>query len=72
MTQVSVNMEVTPMPDEPRGPEPLRYVFVERARCPACGSVDLQTIRSKKHGDGTIERRTQCRTCFHRFFVVLE
>ena len=57
---------------EPAGDESLRYVFVERTRCPACGSSDLQTIRSKDQGDGTVERRTQCRSCFHRFFVVVE
>lgn len=52
--------------------ERLRYVFIEKARCPACGSAALQTIRSKDQGDGTTERRTQCRVCFHRFFVVVE
>ena len=52
--------------------ERLAYVFIERARCPACGSADLQTLRSKNQGDGTTERRTQCRTCFHKFKVVVE
>jgi len=58
--------------DEPLGAEPLRYVYIERPRCPKCGSIDLQTIRSRNQGDGTIERRTQCRGCFHKFFVVVE
>ncbi len=31
----------------------LRYVHIERPRCPACGSADLQTIRSKDQGDGS-------------------
>jgi hypothetical protein len=50
----------------------LRYVYVERARCPRCGFADLQTIRSKDQGDGTRQKRTVCRHCFHRFIVVLE
>lgn len=58
--------------DEPLGAEAARYVFVERARCPVCGSANLQTVRSKNQGDGTIERRTQCRGCHHKFFVVVE
>jgi len=52
--------------------ENMRFVFIERPRCPKCGSADLQTVRSKNQGDGTVERRTQCRICFHRFFVVVE
>jgi len=52
--------------------ESVRYVFIERARCPACGSTDLQTIRSRPQGDGTTERRTQCRGCHHKFFVIVE
>lgn len=63
---------VQTLADDPTGTDALRYVFVERARCPACGSADLQTVRSKDQGDGTVERRTQCRGCFHRFFVVVE
>ena len=57
---------------EPMAGESLRYVYIERARCPACGSADLQTIRSKDQGDGTVARRTQCRQCFHKFVVVVE
>jgi hypothetical protein len=52
--------------------ELLRYVFMERPRCPVCGSADLRTIRSQDQGDGTIQRRTQCRVCFHKFIVVVE
>ena len=50
----------------------LRYVFVERPRCPACGSGDLQTIRSQNQHDGTTSRRTWCKVCNHRFFVIVE
>lgn len=50
----------------------LRYVFVERTRCPACGATDLQTLRSKTDQDGSVSRRTACRTCGHKFFVILE
>jgi DNA-directed RNA polymerase subunit RPC12/RpoP len=51
----------------------LRYVFIERPRCPACGSAELQTIRSKSDkSDGSKARRTACRDCGHRFFVIVE
>ena len=60
------------MTDRTTAGEPDRYVFIERAKCPACGSSNLQTIRSRNQGDGSTERRTQCRQCFHRFFVVVE
>lgn len=52
--------------------EATRYIFIERAHCPACGSIDLQTLRSQQQGDGVIQRRTLCRTCGHKFFVILE
>lgn len=53
--------------------ERTRYVFVVRARCPQCGSADLQTVRSHTdQAEGSVTRRTQCRACDHRFFVVLE
>jgi Zn ribbon nucleic-acid-binding protein len=58
--------------DEPTGADTLRYVFVSRARCPACDSADLHTIRSIDQGDGTRRKRTQCLKCFHKFFVILE
>lgn len=50
----------------------LRYVHIERPRCPACGSADLQTIRSKDQGDGSKARRTACKKCGHKFFVIVE
>jgi transcriptional regulator NrdR family protein len=52
--------------------DPTQFVFIQRPHCPACGSADLQTIRSKDVGDGIVERRTQCRSCFHKFRVVVE
>jgi hypothetical protein len=52
--------------------ETLRYVYIERPRCPRCGADDLKTIRSKDQGDGTVQRTTQCRDCSHRFFVIIE
>jgi len=61
-----------PTTNRPEAAEQDRYVFLERPRCPKCGGADLQTIRSQRHPDGTVERRTQCRLCFHRFFVVWE
>jgi len=51
---------------------PLRYVFIDRPRCPACDSTDLQTIRSQDQHDGTTARRTTCKACGHRFFVIVE
>ena len=32
--------------------ESLRYVYIDRARCPACGSVNVKTTRSVNQGDG--------------------
>jgi DNA-directed RNA polymerase subunit RPC12/RpoP len=51
----------------------LRYVFIERPRCPACGSTELQTVRSKSDKtDGSTSRRTACKECGHKFFVIVE
>jgi hypothetical protein len=50
----------------------LRYVFVDRPACPACGSVKLKTIRSKTRDDGSVTRTTRCQECDHRFFVILD
>ena len=47
-------------------------VFIERARCPECGSTDLQTQRSTRHGDDSISRRTKCRSCGLGFTVIVE
>lgn len=52
--------------------ERTRYVYIERPRCPACRGTDLQTVRSKTEPDGSISRRTTCRTCGHKFFVIIE
>ncbi len=50
----------------------LRYVYIERPRCPVCGSADLRTLRSKDQGDGSVSRRTACQACGRRFFVIVE
>ena len=50
----------------------LRYVYIERPRCPVCGSTNLQTIRSKDQRDGSVSRRTACKECGHRFFVIVD
>ena len=51
----------------------LRYVYIERPRCPACGSADLRTLRSTTDdSDGSTARRTCCLNCDHRFFVIVE
>jgi hypothetical protein len=49
-----------------------RYVFIERARCPKCGSDDLHTTRGKNQGDGSTCTTTNCRTCKHHFFIITE
>lgn len=49
-----------------------RYVFIERAKCPACGSVRLRTYRTSRHGDDSVTRHTECRDCGEKFFVILE
>ncbi len=49
-----------------------RYVFLDRTRCPLCGAAELQTLRSVTDGEGVTTRRTRCRKCDHRFFVVIE
>ncbi len=56
----------------PDAAECLRYVYITRAKCPSCGGADLHTIRSTDQGDGTRQKRTQCRSCFHKFYVVIE
>ena len=52
----------------------LRYVFIQRivAQCPACSSTELKTLRSKNQGDGSTARRTLCKSCGHRFFIIVE
>lgn len=67
-----MSTEAPASPAEPHLTDPESYVFIQRARCPQCGCADLQTIRSRTEADGTVERRTQCRVCFARFFVVVE
>jgi transposase-like protein len=52
--------------------ESLRYVFIEKPRCPACGSDELKTLRSNKENDGSVSRDTRCLSCNHQFFVVVE
>ena len=52
--------------------ESLRYVFVERARCPKCASVNLDRKRSADQGDGSIKRTVNCLQCSHHFYVIEE
>jgi DNA-directed RNA polymerase subunit RPC12/RpoP len=56
--------------DQPR--ERPRIVFVERPRCPACGSIRLQTYRTTQNGDSTVTRHARCRDCSQRILVVVE
>jgi hypothetical protein len=52
--------------------EPSRYVYIEKAKCPECGSVDVKTTRSTDQGDGSISRRTVCKSSGYHFFVIVE
>jgi hypothetical protein len=56
------------------GAESLRYVYVDRPQCPACGSKRLETQRSESQGDGTVKRHTRCKKedCNHHFFIIVE
>ena len=49
----------------------LKMVFIERAYCPDCDGMKLQTKRSKKESDGSCSRDTKCRVCGLRFLVVV-
>jgi hypothetical protein len=62
----------TPSQPPPDPAEHLRYVFLERPKCPVCHSPGIRTIRSENQGDGTMRRRTQCRDCQHVFFVIVQ
>lgn len=50
----------------------LPTVFIDRARCPACDSTQLKTLRSAAGGDGSVTRRTICLNCETRFDLVVE
>lgn len=47
-------------------------VFITAATCPKCGSNDRQTVKSYDNGDESVSRRTLCRKCGCRFWVVEE
>lgn len=47
-------------------------VFISLPACPKCAGDDLKAVRSYANGDGSTTRRTICRSCGCRFFVVAE
>ena len=47
-------------------------VFVPMVCCPHCGSPKPIVIRSEKGGDGSLSRKSICRSCSKRFVVVVE
>lgn len=56
-----------------KGPTgPARYVWVKRLRCPACGSIDLLTYKTRREEAAVLTRYTRCRSCEFRFIVVVE
>ncbi len=58
---------------DPRDPaERLRYVYVERPRCPRCGTADLKITRSRTQDDGSVCRTANCRNCDWHFFIIEE
>lgn len=64
---------LAPMAAKRRSPTRNRtMVFIDRVRCPSCGSIDLQTRRTVRNGDETITRDTLCRVCEERFLVIVE
>ena len=46
--------------------------FFRMPSCPFCGSPDRITVRSTRESDGSITRRTICRSCSQRYVLVLE
>ena len=52
--------------------DPPVLIFVERPRCPECGSVRLLARKTLDGGDGTITRRCRCDGCGARVDLVLE
>ncbi len=51
---------------------PRKIVFVERTRCPTCGSDRIKTHRSTREQDGAVWRRATCETCGEWLTVVVE
>ncbi len=49
-----------------------RYVYVERPRCPRCGSPELKQTRARDQGDGSTCRTMNCASCKHHFFIIEE
>ena len=47
-------------------------VFISLPACPKCAGRDLETVRSEANGDGSRTRRTICRDCGQKVFVVAE
>lgn len=67
-------MSTVPHNEQSRRPRNLDkpLVFIERPRCPTCGSADLQTRRTTQNGDASLSRDTLCRECKLHFVVVVE
>ena len=47
-------------------------IYVERPRCPGCGSVKLLAYHSGKQGDGSRLRYVRCGVCDQKAKMVLE
>lgn len=58
-------------PRRPRNREkPL--VFIERPKCPTCGSAELKTRRTTRNEDASVSRDTVCQECDQHFIVVVD
>lgn len=55
----------------PPGNDPARYVYVELATCPTCGSARLRAYKTlPREADGARSRYTRCLDCAARCIVV--
>lgn len=64
-----------PVQPTPDAGEDLRYVFVERVKCPKpnCRSANVTSYGTMApETDGTQRRYTICRSCGWRFITILE
>jgi DNA-directed RNA polymerase subunit RPC12/RpoP len=49
-----------------------RYVYVQAAACPRCGSTNVLAYRTNPvEADGSVSRYSRCGDCSHRFILVV-
>lgn len=55
--------------------EPAKFVFLQGAVCPRCGSFGPKAhrhLRTSRSQDGSLARATLCQKCNWRFTIVIE